>query len=109
MPGLLKNLRCHIPRRPTRRSQNMKSLLIHDSAQPKIRNQQVRVIFRRPEQKILRLQVSVNDAVVVQVSHRTQGRPDEVRGVGFVVAAFPADAVEELATEGEVGDEVDCC
>lgn len=46
--------------------------------------------------------------MVVEVGDGGKGCADEVGGVGLVVAAFAADAVEELAAEGEVGDEIDC-
>lgn len=45
--------------------------------------------------------------MVVKVGDGGEGRADEVCCVAFVVAAFPAYAVEEFAAEGEVGDEVD--
>ena len=102
MPRLLENLRRHIPRRPTRRRQHMKRLLIHNPRQPKIRNQQIRVILRRPEQQVLGLEVAVYDAMVVEVGNGRESGADEVGGVGFVIGAFAADAVEELAAEGEV-------
>ena len=50
----------------------------------------------------------MNDTVVVEVCNGGEGCADKVRGVGFVVASFPTYAVEELAAESEVGDEVDC-
>lgn len=49
----------------------------------------------------------MNDAVIVEVGNSRQGGANEVRGVGFVVASFPANAVEKLAAEGEVGNKVD--
>ena len=45
----------------------------------------------------------MDDAVVVEVGHCGEGGPDEVCGVGFVVAAFSTYPVEEFAAEGEVG------
>ena len=44
--------------------------------------------------------------MVVQVGDGGEGGADQGGGVGLVVAAFAADAVEELAAEREVGDEV---
>ncbi len=49
----------------------------------------------------------MNNAVVMEVSYGGEGCADEVCGVAFVVASFSAYSVEELPTEGEVGDEVD--
>ncbi len=48
------------------------------------------------------------DAMVVEVCNSGEGSAHEFGSVGLVVRAFAADAVEELAAEGEVGDEVDC-
>lgn len=45
--------------------------------------------------------------MVVEVGDGGEGRADEVCGVAFEVASFPAYPVEELTPEGEVGDEVD--
>ncbi len=45
--------------------------------------------------------------MVVEVGDGGEGCADEVCGVGFVVASLSAYAVEELAAEGEVRDEVD--
>ena len=47
-------------------------------------------------------------AVVVQVCDGREGCADQVRCVGLEVGALAADAVEQLAAESEVGDEVDC-
>jgi hypothetical protein len=49
----------------------------------------------------------MDDAVVVKVGDCGEGGTDEVRSVGLVVGAFAADAIEELAAEGEVSDKVD--
>lgn len=48
------------------------------------------------------------DAVVVEVCDGAEGGSDQIGGVRLVVGALAADAIEELATEGEVRDEVDC-
>jgi hypothetical protein len=50
----------------------------------------------------------VYDTVVVEVCDGREGCADQVRCVGLEVGALAADAVEELAAKGEVGDEVDC-
>ena len=50
----------------------------------------------------------MDNAVVVKVGDGGESGSDEVRGVRLVVGAFPADAIEELAAECEVGYEVYC-
>ena len=50
----------------------------------------------------------MNNPVVVEVCNSGEGCPNKVGGVGFIVASFPTYAVEELAAESEVSDEVDC-
>ena len=59
------------------------------------------------QKNVLRLQIAVHNAVVVEVCHGRQGRADQVRGVGLVVRALAADAVEELAAGAEVETEVE--
>ena len=44
--------------------------------------------------------------MVMEIRNGREGGTDEVGGVGFVVGAFSADAVEKLAAECEVGDEI---
>lgn len=100
MATLLKYLRRHIPWCPTSRRQHMKLFLIHNPTEAEIRNQQIRVILRGSEKQVLGFEIPVHDAVVVEVSDCAEGGADEVCGVGFVVAAFAADAVEEFAAEG---------
>jgi len=108
VPGLLEDLGRHVPRRATRRRQDVELLLVHDPRQTEVRDQQVRIVLRGAEQEVLGLEVAVHDAVVVQVGDGGEHRADEVCGVGLVVAALAADAVEELSPEREIGDEVDC-
>jgi hypothetical protein len=47
------------------------------------------------------------DAVVVEICDGRKSRSDEVCCVRFVVVSFSADAVEQLAAERKVGNEVD--
>jgi len=82
-------------------------LFVHDAAEAEVGNQQVGVVFGCTEEKVLGLQVAVYYAVVVEVCDGREGCADQVRCVGFKVGALAADAVEELAAESEVGDEVD--
>ena len=47
------------------------------------------------------------DTMVMEVCYGGQSGADEVCRVGFIVGAFAADAVEEFAAKGKVGDEVE--
>ena len=80
----------------------MKRLFIHYPREAKIRYEQIGIIFRCSEEEIFGFEISVDDAVVVEVGHCGEGGADEVCGVGFVVAAFSTYTVEEFAAEGEV-------
>jgi hypothetical protein len=42
----------------------------------------------------------------MEIRHGRQRRPNKICGVGFKVRPLPADTVEELAAEGEIGYEV---
>ena len=81
----------------------MKRFFVHYPREAKIRYEEICVIFWCSEKEILGFEVSVDNAMVVEVGHCGQSSPDEVCGVGFIVAAFSTYSVEELATEGEVG------
>jgi hypothetical protein len=83
-------------------------LFVHDAAEAEVGDEQVGVVFGGAEEEVLGFEVAVYDAVVVEVCDGREGCADQVRCVGLEVGAFAADAVEELAAEGEVGDEVDC-
>jgi hypothetical protein len=74
-------------------------LLVHYAGEAEVGDQEVSVIFRGAEEEVLGLEVAVDDAMVVEVGYCAEGCADEVRGVGLVVGAFAADAVEELAAE----------
>ena len=108
MTALLEDLRRHIPRRTAGCRENVELFLVHDAGQSEIGNQEVSVILRRAKQQILRLQVTVHDAVIVQVGDGRQDGADEIRGVGLEVAAFTTDAIEELSTQREISNEVYC-
>jgi hypothetical protein len=86
----------------------MELLFVHNSAQSEVGNQQIGVVFRCAEEEVLGLEISVHDAVVVEISDCGERGADEVCCIGLVVVPFTADAVEELSTEGEVGYEIDC-
>jgi hypothetical protein len=48
------------------------------------------------------------DTVIVEVGDSGESCSNQVGGVGFVVVAFSADAVKQLASKREVGNKVDC-
>lgn len=108
VPGFLEDLRRHVARRAAGCRQHVELLFVHDAAEAEVGDQQVGVVFWRAEEEVFGFEVAVHDAVIVQVGDGGEGGADQVRGVGFEVAAFAADAVEEFAAEGEVGDEVYC-
>jgi hypothetical protein len=83
--------------------------LVHDTRQSKVGDQQISIVLWRPEEQVLRLQIAMYDAVVVEIRDGRESGSNEVRSVGFVVIAFSADAVEQLAAERKIGDEVDWC
>jgi hypothetical protein len=45
----------------------MELLLVHDATQPEICNKQICIVFWCSEEQVLRLKVTVDDAVIVQV------------------------------------------
>lgn len=67
---LLENLRRHVARCSTRGGQDVELFLVHDPRQAKIRNKQVCIVFWGAEQEIFGFEVSMDDAVVVQVRDR---------------------------------------
>lgn len=84
----------------------MELLLVHDPAEAEIRNQEIRVIFRRAEEEVFRFQVAMDNSVVMEVGNGRQGGSDQLGCVGFKVGAFATDAIEELTAKCEVGHEV---
>ena len=107
MSGFLEYLRRHITWCSACGRKNMESFLIHNSRKPKVCDQEICIIFGCSKEEIFGLEITVDDAVVVEVSDGGEGGADEFGGVGFVVASFPAYTVEEFTAEGEIGDEVD--
>lgn len=87
----------HIARRTAGRCQHVEGFLVHDSRQTKIGDKEVGVVFRGPEQKVLRFQISMHDAMIVEIRNSGECRPDELGRVRFVVAALSAYPVEQLA------------
>jgi len=106
MAGFLEDFRRHVAWGPACCGKDVKCLFIHYSRETKVGYQQVRVVFGGSEEEVLGFQISVHYAVVVEIGNRRKGRTDEVRGVGLIIASFPAYSVEELTSESEVGYEV---
>jgi hypothetical protein len=50
----------------------------------------------------------MHDAMVVQIGDSREGGPNEVGSVGLVVVSFATDAVEQLASQSKISDQVDC-
>lgn len=101
---LLEDLWGHVSRRTACGGQHVELLLVHDPGQPEIRNQKVCIVFRGAEQQVLRLQITVNDPVVMKIGHGREDGANEVCGVGLVVAALATDAIEQLSAEGQIGN-----
>lgn len=99
---LLEDLGGHVARRAAGGGQHVELLLVHYTGEAKIGDEQVCIVFRRAEQQVLRLEIAVNNTMVVQVSDGRQRGANEVGGVGFVVGALATDTVEELAAESEI-------
>lgn len=49
----------------------------------------------------------MDNAVIVQVSNGRECGADKVGGVGFVIRAFTTYAIEELAAESKIGNQID--
>lgn len=103
---LLEDLGGHVAGGAARRRQHVELFLVHDAGQAKVGDEEVGVVFGGAEQQVFGLEVAVDDAVVVEVGDGGEGGAHQVGSVCLVVATLAADAVEELAAEGEVGDEV---
>lgn len=108
MTRLPENLRRHVAWRTAGCCEDVELLLVHDSRKPKIGDKQISIVLWCSKQQILRLQISVHDTMVVEICDCRESSPDQVAGIGFVVVSLATDAVEELASKGKVGYQVDC-
>lgn len=106
--GLFEDFRCHVAWCSACRCEDVEGFFVHDPREAEVGYEEVGVVFGCSEQEVLRFEVAVDDAVVMEVGDSGEGCADEVCGVGFVVTAFSAYSVEEFAAEGQVCDEVDC-
>lgn len=103
VPRLLEDLRGHVAWGTACCSQDMKCFFVHYSRQAEIGYEQIGVVFWCSKKQIFGFEVAMDDAVVVKVGYSGECSSDEICGIGFVVAAFPAYSVEELAAEGKIG------
>lgn len=46
--------------------------------------------------------------MVVEVGHRREGRTNQFRGIGLIVAAFSTYSIEKLSAQGKIRDQVYC-
>jgi hypothetical protein len=106
MTTLFEDFRGHVAWGAAGRGQHVELLFVHDARQAKVGDEQVRIVFWRAEEEVLGLQIAVDNAMVVQIGHGGQRRPDQVCGVRLVVAALATYPVEEFSTQGEVGHQI---
>ena len=104
---LLEDLWRHVSRCPAGCGQDVELFLVHYARKTKVGNEKVGVVFGSSEQEIFGFEISVDDAVVVEICDCGESRADKVGSIRFVVRPFSADTVEKLATQSEVCDEVD--
>ena len=50
----------------------------------------------------------MHDAVIVEVCDGGKRGSNQIASVGLVVVSFATNAVEQLSSEGKIGNEVDC-
>ena len=65
MSHLLEDLRCHVPWCSTGGRKDVEGVFVHNSRQSKIRNEEVGVVFGCSKQQVLRLQIPMDDAMIV--------------------------------------------
>ena len=76
MTRLFENFRSHVARCAAGGGENVKSLFVHDSREAKIGDEEVSVVFRGAEEEILGFEITMNDAMVVEVSDSGEGGAD---------------------------------
>lgn len=69
MAGLLENFGSHVTWCATSGCEHMELLFIHDTGETKISDQKVGIILGSSEQKVLGFKISMDNAMVVKVSH----------------------------------------
>lgn len=78
MTALFENLGSHVAGGATGGGQDVELFLVHDAREAKIGNEEVGIVLGGAEEQVLGLQVTVDDAVVVEVGDGGEGGPDEV-------------------------------
>jgi hypothetical protein len=101
------NLRGHVAWSSACCRQNVELLLVHDSGESEICDEQIGIVFWGSEEQILGFQITMNDSMIVKIGDGGKGGSDQVGGVRLIVVSFAANAVEEFTTKREIGYEVD--
>lgn len=84
----------------------MELFLVHNTGQTEVGNQKVRIVLWGAEQQVLRLQITVDNPVVMEIGHGREDGANEVCGVGLVVATLATDAIKQLSAEGKVSNQI---
>jgi hypothetical protein len=63
----------------------VKLLFIHDSAEPKVCDKQISVVFWGSEEQVLWLEVSMHDSMIVEICYSRKRSSNEVGGIGFII------------------------
>ena len=105
--GLFKNLWRHIAGCTTGCGKDCDLFIVDDSGEAKVGNEQIAVFGLVSEEEVFGFEVAVDDALLMEVDNSLGDGSNNVCSVLFVVVAPLADAVKELATHTEIGDEVE--
>jgi hypothetical protein len=81
MACFLENFRGHIARSSTGGGENMELLFVHYPGKTKVCYQEICIVFGSPEQEILRFEVTMDDAMIVEIGNGREGRTDEIGGI----------------------------
>ena len=81
MARLFEDLRGHIAGGAAGRGKNMEGLLVHYAGETEVGYQEVGVVFRSTEEEVLRLEVTVDYAVGVEICDCRECCSDEVGSV----------------------------
>ena len=94
VPCLLEYLRGHVAGRSTGSGKDMKLFLVHYSRQAKVCYQEICIVLGSSEEEILRFEVTMYNAMIVEVCDCGKSCTDEVGSVGLVVGTFATDTIE---------------
>ena len=73
MAGLLENFRGHVAWCTTCSGQNVELFLVHYSGETEIGNEEVGIVFWGAEEEVLGFEITVHNAMVVQVGYGGEG------------------------------------